>query len=126
MKRIIAAAVLTCSIIVLAFIGRRIATDNIQKIQTAMEQVDTSLAAGNTAQALRVSEQFLENWDKHHGRLCLFLQHDHLDPLESTFSLLPYYIQEGEIMLARAECKNVRTVTDHILKTEMVTLENIL
>lgn len=126
MKRIITAAVLTVSIIVLAFTGRWIAQDSIRQIQSAMEQIDTALAADDTEQALKTSEEFLQEWDRHHGRMCLFLQHDHLDPLENVFALLPFYIQSGEILLARAECKGVRTITDHILKTEQVTIENIL
>ena len=65
-------------------------------------------------------------WETIHGQLCLFLQHEHLDPLESVFAVLPYYIEQGEIALAQSECRLVRSVTEHILKTERVTLENIL
>ena len=35
-------------------------------------------------------------------------------------------IEQGEITLAQSECRLVRSVTEHILKTERVTLENIL
>ena len=125
MKRIFAAGILTVSMLTLAFVGQWVAKDNIRKIQTVMEQVDIGLAAGDRETALKVSEDFIKDWDRLHGRLCLFLQHDHLDPLEKVFALLPFYITEGEITLARAECKNVCTMTEHILKTEMVTLENI-
>ena len=126
MKRIATAFILTVLIFALAFAGRYIATKSIVSIQTAMEQIDTDLAVGNKEQALETSRAFLEEWDKHHGRMCIFLQHDHLDPLETIFALLPYYIEHDDITLARANCKTVRTVTEHILKTEQITVENLL
>ncbi|MGN0478480.1 MAG: DUF4363 family protein [Hominenteromicrobium sp.] len=49
-----------------------------------------------------------------------------MDPLENVFAVLPYYIEQGEISLARAECLLAQNVTEHILKTERVTLENLL
>ena len=87
---------------------------------------DELLAEGDTEQALKISEEFQAEWETIHGQLCLFLQHEHLDPLESVFAVLPYYIEQGEITLAQSECRLVRSVTEHILKTERVTLENIL
>lgn len=126
MKRVITAIILTVLTLALAFTGKKIATDSILFIQETMTQIDTDLEKGNYAQALETSQTFLEEWDKHHGRMCIFLQHDHLDPLENIFALLPYYIEHNEIVIARANCRTVCTVTEHILKTEQITVENLL
>lgn len=126
MKRVIAAISLTVLILLLCLYGKHVTQEGLYLVQDTMEQIEIDLANGETESALQRSETFLSEWDAHHGRMCLFLQHEHLDPLESVFAVLPYYIEQNEITLARAECRMVRTMTEHILKTEQITLENIL
>lgn len=126
MKRILAAAALTITIFALSFYGKHATESSIRMIQDTVMQIDTALADGNSEHALTLSRAFLLEWEKHHDKMCLFLQHEHLDPLENIFALLPYYIEQGDIVLARAECLSVRTAAEHLLKTERLTLENIL
>ena len=48
------------------------------------------------------------DWEKIHDKLCVFLPHEHLEPLENIFAVLPYYIEQEEVSLARAECQMVK------------------
>ena len=72
MKRIIAAALLTIFILALSFYGKWATQDSILLIQRTMEQIDIELANGDTEHALQQSEDFMNEWDKHHSRMCLF------------------------------------------------------
>ena len=126
MKRIAAAAVLAAVVLGICVFGRVMTERQTERIAGVMAEIDTLLADGEKERALEISEDFLAEWESIHGQLCLFLQYAHLDPLESVFAILPYYIEQDEISLARSECRLVQTVTEHILKTERVTLENIL
>lgn len=126
MKRIITAAFLAAIVLGICLFGRSVTEKQTGRIAAVMEEIGELLAEGDTEQALKISEEFQAEWETIHGQLCLFLQHEHLDPLESVFAVLPYYIEQGEITLAQSECRLVRSVTEHILKTERVTLENIL
>ena len=126
MKRIITAAFLAAIVLGICLLGRSVSEMPPGRIAADMDEFVVLLAGGGTVQALKIGEEFQAEWETIHGQLCLFLQHEHLDPLESVFAVLPYYIEQGEITLAQSECRLVRSVTEHILKTERVTLENIL
>lgn len=56
------------------------------------------------------------DWEKIHDKLCVFLPHEHLEPLENIFAVLPYYIEQEEVSLARAECQMVKNTAEHIQK----------
>lgn len=126
MKRVITAVIFAVFAVAVCWLGRALTEKHVEEISDTMAQIDSLLEEGDTEQALELSRSFLNEWESIHGQLCLFLQHEHLDPLESVFAVLPYYIEQGEISLARSECRLVQTTTDHILKTERVTIENIL
>ena len=126
MRRITAAVILTVLILAVSFTGRIMTNNSISYIQSAMHDIDRHLSEGNTDAARQVCDAFLVEWEKHHDRLCMFLQHEHLDPLENILAVLPYYIEQGEIVLAQAECRTVQSITEHITRTEQITLENIL
>ena len=126
MRRIIAAIILTFMIVAVGLTGRYLTNQSIYYIQMSMKKIDTALSDGNEKEALQVCNNFLQQWEKHHGRLCMFLQHEHLDPIENIISVLPFYIEKGDSIPAQAECRTVISITEHILKTERVSLENIL
>lgn len=65
------------------------------------------------------------DWEKIHDKLCVFLPHEHLEPLENIFAVLPYYIEQEEVSLARAECQMVKNTAEHIQKTERIAFENV-
>ena len=65
------------------------------------------------------------DWEKIHDNLCVFLPHEHLEPLENIFAVLPYYIEQEEVSLARAECQMVKNTAEHIQKTERIAFENV-
>ena len=62
------------------------------------------------------------DWEKIHDKLCVFLPHEHLEPLENIFAVLPYYIEQEEVSLARAECQMVKNTAEHS-KTERIAFE---
>ena len=126
MKRIAAAAVLAAAVLGICVFGRIVTKKQTERIIGVMAEIDNLLENEENGRALEISEDFLAEWESMHGQLCLFLQHAHLDPLESVFAILPYYIEQEEISLARSECRLVQTVAEHILKAERITLENIL
>lgn len=126
MKRVVTAAVLAAFAFAVCIFGRSITAKHTEKITETMAQIDTALAQGDTDKALEISKAFQSEWESMHGQLCLFLQHEHLDPLESVFAVLPYYIEQNEISLVRSECRLVQNTTEHIIKTERITPENIL
>lgn len=126
MRRIAAAAILTLMIIGIGLSGRILTEKSINYVQTSMHSIDISLSNGDTHKATQECRAFLEHWDKQHGLLCMFLQHEHLDPIENILAVLPFYIEQDEIILARAECRTLISITEHIRKTEQITLENIL
>ncbi len=126
MRRIIAAVILSVMILAVSLTGRIMTNKSISHIQSAMNDIDRHLSERNMDAALRDCDSFLIEWEKHHSRLCMFLQHEHLDPLENIFAVLPYYIEQGEVVLAQAECRTVQSITEHIIRTEQITIENIL
>ena len=126
MKRVVTAALLAVFVLVICTACRMVTEKQVERITDTMVQLDEALLLGKTDEALEISQAFLKDWEGIHDQLCLFLQHEHLDPLENIFSVLPYYIAQGEITLARAQCRTVETTANHILKTEHVTLHNIL
>lgn len=126
MKRILAAAALAIVACAVCIFGRCVTEKHTERIAGVMEQIDEKLAQGDTDGALDLSRAIQKDWEDMHGQLCLFLQHEHLEPLENVFVVLPYYIEHNEISLARAECLMVQNVTEHILKTERLTPENLL
>ena len=42
-----------------------------------------------------------------------------------TEAVLPYYIEQEEVSLARAECQMVKNTAEHIQKTERIAFENV-
>ena len=75
--------------------------------------------------ALVESRKLQADWEKIHDKLCVFLPHEHLEPLENIFAVLPYYIEQEEVSLARAECQMVKNTAEHIQKTERIAFENV-
>ena len=126
MKRVFAAIVLTLLILLLCVCGRMVTHSSIQTMQETMAEIESELTQGNTEIALLKSKSFLTEWESTHGNLCLFLQHAQLDSLEKIFAVLPYYIEQEKILEACAECKIAQAIAEHILKTEQISLENIL
>lgn len=126
MKRIFAAIVLTLLILLLCACGHAVTSRSIQHIQSAMADIEANLNSGNTEIALQKSESFLREWEATHGNLCLFLQHAQLDSLEKIIAVLPYYIDQEHIVQACAHCQTAQAIAEHILKTEQISLENIL
>ena len=126
MRRILAAIILTVAALTVSLTGRLLTDDSITYIQQSMSEIDSLLSENKTHEALQTCGSFLQEWENHHGRLCMFLQHEHLDPLENIFAVLPFYIEQGETVLARAECRTAISLTEHIDKTERISFENIL
>lgn len=126
MKRVAAAAVLLVLALGVSLYGRFLTEHSTDEIIGTMQHIDVLLEENDTAAALELSEKFQKRWEKLHRRLCLFLQHEELDPLENTFAVLPYYIRADSIDRARAECRLVISVTEHIELTERINFENIL
>ncbi len=125
MKRVMIAAFLSVLSLSLCVFSSAMTVQETDRIILSMREIDSAIEAGNDETALQTSERFQVEWNGIHDRLCTVLQHDHLDALESAFPVLSHYIRKGEHMLASAECKRVITMTEHIERTERVTLENI-
>ena len=79
----------------------------------------------NTARSANTLIVSAENIDRLLSELCVFLPHEHLEPLENIFAVLPYYIEQEEVSLARAECQMVKNTAEHIQKTERIAFENV-
>ena len=56
------------------------------------ENIDRLLSDGEAEKALEESRKLQADWEKIHDKLCVFLPHEHLEPLENIFAVLPYYI----------------------------------
>lgn len=84
-----------------------------------------ALSDGEAEKALVESRKLQADWEKIHDKLCVFLPHEHLEPLENIFAVLPYYIEQEEVSLARAECQMVKNTAEHIQKTERIAFENV-
>lgn len=126
MKRIVTSIILLALSVSVCIIGQRLTYHYTAQISDTMEQIDTALSKGESAKALILSEELVAGWEGMHQNLCLFLQHEHLDPLENIFAVLPLYIEQGNYDLARTECKIVKDVSEHIQKTERIAIANIL
>ena len=103
--------------------------DNDKKIEDDLTVSDMSadrlLSDGEAEKALEESRKLQADWEKIHDKLCVFLPHEHLEPLENIFAVLPYYIEQEEVSLARAECQMVKNTAEHIQKTERIAFENV-
>lgn len=126
MKRVIASIVLLLLAVGVSVTGHLVTARDTGEIIESMKHIEQLAAAGDMEGAAEQSEAFVARWEVLHSRLCLFLQHEDLDPLESIFAVLPHYARAGEQTLVRAECRMVITIAEHIEKTEQPQLENIL
>ena len=61
------------------------------------ENIDRLLSDGEAEKALEESRKLQADWEKIHDKLCVFLPHEHLEPLENIFAVLPYYIEQEEV-----------------------------
>lgn len=126
MKRVITALLLAVFAVCVCLVGSAVTDYRTQAIVEAMNEIEEHIQNGDSEGALQLSQNLQKDWEGMHGQLCLFLQHEHLDPLESIFAVLPYYLEQGDLSTAQKECELARTVTEHIIKTERISLENIL
>ena len=99
---------------------------SVDYIQRTVFEIDSLLSESKTEAALKKCTDLLEQWESRHVGMCMFLQHEHLDPIENILATLPFYIEQNEILLARAECRSIYSLTEHVIRTEEITFENIL
>ena len=126
MKRSIIAAMLALFVVGISVFGQFRVRCCGEEIINSMETIERHLEAGDRAAALNATQRFLLRWEKMHGEICLYLQHDHLDPLENVFSVLPFYVENDLTDTAIAECRLAAAHTQHILRSERISYENLL
>lgn len=126
MKRIYIAAALAILTLAVCFSARLLTKYETQYIIESVQDIDKAIESGDHDHALEQSMELRASWESIHDKLCIVLQHDHLDTLENIFAVLPHYIEKEEYILAGAECKRAITMTEHLDRAERLTFENIL
>ena len=125
MKRMTFSIVLAVFAVAVCIFGYCNTARSANTLIVSAENIDRLLSDGEAEKALEESRKLQADWEKIHDKLCVFLPHEHLEPLENIFAVLPYYIEQEEVALARAECQMVKNTAEHIQKTERIAFENV-
>ena len=125
MKRVIFSIALVIFAAAVCIFGYYNISRSAKTLILSAERIDSFIIQNQTEEALNESRALKDEWEKMHSKLCVFLPHEHLEPLENILAVLPYYIEQKEYSLARAECRVVKSTAEHIQKTERIALENI-
>ncbi len=90
------------------------------------ENIDRCFPTAKRKKPLVESRKLQADWEKKYTINCaFFLPHEHLSRWKTFFAVLPYYIEQEEVSLARAECQMVKNTAEHIQKTERIAFENV-
>ena len=125
MKRMAFSIILAVFAVAVCIFGYCNTARSANTLIVSAENIDRLLSDGEAEKALEESRKLQADWEKIHDKLCVFLPHEHLEPLENIFAVLPYYIEQEEVSLARAECQMVKNTAEHIQKTERIAFENV-
>ena len=102
MKRMAFSIVLAVFAVAVCIFGYCNTARSANTLIVSAENIDRLLSDGEAEKALEKSRKLQADWEKIHDKLCVFLPHEHLEPLENIFAVLPYYIEQEEVSLARA------------------------
>lgn len=100
MKRMAFSIVLAVFAVAVCTFGYCNTTRSANTLIVSAGNIDRLLSDGEAEKALEESRKLQADWEKIHDKLCVFLPHEHLEPLENIFAVLPYYIEQEEVCLS--------------------------
>ena len=97
MKRMAFSIILAVFAVAVCIFGYCNTARSANTLIVSAENIDRLLSDGEAEKALEESQKLQADWEKMHDKLCVFLPHEHLEPLEN---ILPCY----PIILSRRRC----------------------
>lgn len=97
MKRMAFSIVLAVFAVAVCIFGYCNTARSANTLIVSAENIDRLLSDGEAEKALEESRKLQADWEKIHDKLCVFLPHEHLEPLETFLPCCP-------IILSRRRC----------------------
>lgn len=97
MKRMAFSIVLAVFAVAVCIFGYCNTARSANTLIVSAENIDRLLSDGEAEKALEESRKLQADWEKIHDKLCVFLPHEHLEPLENNLPCCP-------IILSRRRC----------------------
>ena len=126
MKRLWASGILLVLLLILCGLGYSTAQSSSRKMTEGLSRLRTEIYNGNYSTALAVSRNLQRQWEEEHRKLCTFMPHASLAPIQETLAELPALIQNHEIGILEARCSLAAAQFAQLTETETVTLDNVL
>lgn len=95
-----------------------------QMVQTVQEAKDAE-QRGEKADAVRLSQKAVNDWQDAHSVLCLYMPHSKLEAIGQTLSGLPMLCQYDGTDQFLADCDRSIEQIEYLDETEIPTPENI-
>lgn len=97
MKRIIIALIAIGSAFIISFVGFFLVQKTCNKLEVQLVEICEAAQKQDEDEALKKSEELVALWDKIHGVIESFVDHDETDKLEETIRNLPTFAHEGNM-----------------------------
>lgn len=97
MKRIIIALIAIGSAFAISFVGFFMVQKTCDRLEAELVEICETAQKQDEDEALKKSEELVALWDKIHGVIESFVDHDETDKLEETIRNLPTFAHEGNM-----------------------------
>lgn len=97
MKRIIIALIAIGSAFAISFVGFFMVQKTCDRLEAELVEICETAQQQNADEALKKTEELIALWDKIHGVIESFVDHDETDKLEETIRNLPTFAHEGNM-----------------------------
>lgn len=124
MGRIVTASVMIVLTLALGIFTTLYTDSSAQTIIENIEKLRESID-GETYQTDALAEQLTDTWEKRNFVMSLYTKHSELEQLDASISRLKSLVDEDEIRQAVIECDRAIFYSEHLIKAEHATIENI-
>lgn len=126
MKRIIIAVTAIVLSIATAFAGFFWVKHTCDKLEAKLIKIAESAQNGKKEKVKEEVENLDELWEKVHGVIESFVNHNEIDRLEETIKTLPTYAKQGDMERVMQQTDLAINELRHIVRDETPLISNIL
>lgn len=124
MKRFIIAIILICMSVMMCIWGTVEAGDASSSTISEINELKEKIAQED-ASASSLSYLAIDNWQKHHDILCLYMSHDRLGQIDDTLALIPVLVHYNDVSQACSLCDKACEQISELVESQQVSLGNI-
>lgn len=126
MKRLLIAAGLLIVVIVACILSNRSLQSNTDYLLRSLDEMQDTFESGDKEGALRLAEQFAEEFPERTRTFPFFLHHEDVTAIEETAVTLPIMLQAGDEEHFPSEIARCRLQLEKLNDLELPIPENIL